>query len=84
MRKLFLMMILATSGLGCSLLPVGYEMKLNIKGKMPMSGLLITPTVLLIRASIINNKCVLITANIKHFQNIPNVLQVKPSEIDSI
>lgn len=36
-------------------------------------GLLITPLDLLIGASAINNKCVLITANIKHFQNIPNL-----------
>ena len=36
-------------------------------------GLLITPIDLLIAASAIHNKCVLITANVKHFQNIPNL-----------
>jgi len=36
-------------------------------------GLLITPIDLLIAASAIHHQCVLITANIKHFQNIPNL-----------
>lgn len=36
-------------------------------------GLLITPLDLLTGASAIHHKCVLITANIKHFQNIPNL-----------
>lgn len=36
-------------------------------------GLLITPIDLLIAASAIQYQCVLITANIKHFQNIPNL-----------
>lgn len=36
-------------------------------------GLLITPIDLLIAASAINHQCVLITANVKHFQNIPNL-----------
>ena len=36
-------------------------------------GLLITPIDLLIAASAIHHQCVLITANVKHFQNIPNL-----------
>jgi tRNA(fMet)-specific endonuclease VapC len=36
-------------------------------------GLLITPIDLLIAASAIQYECVLITANIKHFQNISNL-----------
>ncbi|GAX34693.1 type II toxin-antitoxin system VapC family toxin [Nodularia sp. NIES-3585] len=36
-------------------------------------GLLITPIDLLIAASAIRHKCLLITANVKHFQNIPNL-----------
>ena len=36
-------------------------------------GLLITPIDLLIAASSIQYQCVLITANVKHFQNIPNL-----------
>lgn len=36
-------------------------------------GLLITPIDLLIAATAIQHECVLITANIKHFQNISNL-----------
>lgn len=36
-------------------------------------GLLITPIDLLIAASAIHHQCVLVTANVKHFQNIPNL-----------
>jgi tRNA(fMet)-specific endonuclease VapC len=36
-------------------------------------GLLITPIDLLIAASAIHHQCVLITANVKHFQNISNL-----------